>query len=307
MIPINAKQLFTRLITRRCEGQHKGDFGHILVAGGSITMPGSVILSAQAAMRAGAGKVSVWIAPEHTATLIGRQPEVMLHQDSEHPYGDMQAYDVVLVGPGLGQGAWGKNCFTQIMQYHTGIKVLDADALHLLHLLEQNHDMQHEQYDLTRTILTPHPGEAAKLLHTDTIWIQRNRIEAVQALWQKYQCAAVILKGKHTLITGRVTDHENNGYKNGYKNSAHESSNHDNDTIRVYQSDTDNPAMSTAGMGDFLAGILAALLAQGLKPMDAAQLAVYWHSHAAEKAQQQQQSISVLASDLLHHLHLPVS
>ena len=272
-VTIPAVKLFASLQAKRQSGQHKGDFGHGFIVGGCAATPGAAILAAQGALRAGIGKLSVLMEANQSA-LLSRQPEVMLADRTDiKPY-KITNYDAVLLGPGLGQRAFAKQCFRSLVTYYKGVKILDADGLNLLSEYQNPKD---KHYDLTQTIITPHPGEAARLLGTDIQTVQADRVKATQALLAEYQCAVVVLKGANTLIAGAGAE-------------------------RVYQCDLGSSAMSTAGMGDLLAGIILGLASQGFTLIEAAQLAVYWHAFAADQAAKKQGTVSVLASDLLAYM-----
>ena len=271
---IPAAKLFAKLQAKRRSGQHKGHFGHGLIIGGCAATPGAAILAAQGALRAGIGKLSVLMDAGYQNALLSRQPEVMLADSYDIKSYKITNYDTVLLGPGLGQRAFAKQSFRSLITYYKSVKILDADGLNLL---SEDQDRKDKNYDLTQTIITPHPGEAARLLGTHIQTVQADRVKATQALLAEYQCAVVVLKGANTLIEGAGTEH-------------------------IYQCDLGSSAMSTAGMGDLLAGIILGLVGQGFTPIEAAQLAVYWHAFAADQAVKEQGTISVLASDLLAYM-----
>ena len=156
---------------------HKGNNGHVLVIGGDTGMGGAVAMAAEAAGRVGAGLVSVVTRPEHVASILARRPECMV--TSQTDLGPLlQKATVVVIGPGLGQQEWGQSLLRQALASPLPL-VLDADGLNLL-------SRWHEQGDpLARRgnwVITPHPGEAARMLHASTVQIQRNRFDTVRAL-----------------------------------------------------------------------------------------------------------------------------
>ena len=241
------------LLPIRAATAHKGDFGHVMVIGGDAGMPGAVVLAAVAAARCGAGLVSVATRPEHISAVISHCPSVMVHgvvsgQELE-PL--LERATVLVIGPGLGTGPWGE----QLLQKAAATgkpMVVDADALNIL---SQGRLLKDECRD--NWILTPHPGEAARLLEADTARVQAGRFGAVTVLQQRFG-GAVILKGAGSLVAdggGPVA-------------------------VCPYG----NPGMAAGGMGDVLSGILGALLAQGLPVNAAARLGVCLHGVAADIA-----------------------
>lgn len=245
---------------------HKGLSGHVVVIGGDHGMAGAPLLTAEAAARCGAGVVTVLTRPEHKAAMLSRRPELMVH--GVEPQQDIHRWltkaDVVVLGPGLGQQFWGQQLLQQVLQYKGSI-LLDADALNLL--------AQQQPTQLPATlILTPHPGEAARLLATTTAVVQHNRFDAVRTLQKQYQ-ATVLLKGNGSLIA------DSSG------------------SIQLVA--TGNPGMASAGMGDLLCGVIAALWAQGLDATTAATLGSWLHGAAADQQAKLGGERGLLASDLL--------
>ncbi len=240
---------------------HKGDFGHVLLVGGNAGMAGSVRLAAQAAARVGSGLVSVATVPQHAAQISASCPEVMVHGVRNRRELDalVRRATVVAIGPGLGQDSWAGELFARVLELDLPT-VVDADALNLLAL-----DPAHKE----SWVLTPHPGEAARLSKTGTGEIQQDRLERVQALQKQYG-GVCVLKGCGTLVAG-------------------------GDRVSVC---TDgNPGMASGGMGDVLTGIIAGLLAQGLESYDAARFGVQLHAQSADMAARHGQR-GLLASDL---------
>ncbi len=253
---------------------HKGRHGHVLVIGGDYGYLGAVCLAATAAARTGAGLITVATRKPHARTLAIHRPELMTVAAEE--VAEVQAVaeraDVILIGPGLGRSAWAVQLLTLALQATVPL-VLDADALNLLA------EEASEATRLTGTssgdrVLTPHPGEAARLLQTDTMTIQQDRFQAIAELQQKYR-ATIVLKGAGSLVKG------------------------DDETI--YICTAGNPGMGSGGMGDVLSGMIAALLAQGQSGGEAACLAVYVHAAAGDAAARAGER-GLLASDLLPHI-----
>ena len=171
---------------------HKGQLGHVLVIGGDIGMGGAGLLSAQAALRCGAGMVSLATREQHIGAALSRLPEVMACaiRASAELRAPLQRATVLVVGPGLGQSPWSRALLSNAAQ-HKVIQVWDADALNMLADTICSQPQQ--------CILTPHPGEAARLLKTTTAQVQTDRCAAVLAIAQRYN-AVTVLKGHHSLI-----------------------------------------------------------------------------------------------------------
>ena len=245
---------------------HKGLYGTVLVIGGDEGMAGAAAMAAEAALRCGAGLVRVATRPEHVAALVARTPEVMPLGVSSGPELEplLEAADVLVVGPGLGQSPWSEYLL-QMAAASGKPMVLDADGLNLLAAGKLTGELQRDNW-----VLTPHPGEAARLLQCATAEIQADRFAAAQALQQRYG-GVVVLKGYGTLIAG-----------------ANE----------LLLSDYGNPGMASGGMGDVLSGVLGSLLAQHLAPLRATALGVCLHGAAADIAAAEGQR-GLAASDLI--------
>ena len=258
-------------LPRRLRSSHKGNFGHVLVVGGGPGMHGAVRLCGEAALRSGAGLVSVATHPDHAGMIATGRPELMCHAiASADALGPLLARaTVIALGPGLGTSDWSQMMFDAALA--AGLElVVDADGLNVL-----------AQRDIRRSewVLTPHPGEAARLLGTDTGEVQSDRIGAVKQLQSKYGGVAV-LKGAGTLVSG-------------------------SEGVPWYCS-AGNPGMATAGTGDVLTGIIAALLAQGLDPEDAAGVGVQVHAAAGDRAASGG-ARGLIASDLLAEIRTCVN
>ncbi|ORL67900.1 NAD(P)H-hydrate dehydratase [Pseudomonas putida] len=251
--PGNAPQLLssvntTHLAPRRADA-HKGDFGHVLVIGGDLGTGGAVMLSAEAALRCGAGLVSVATRPEHVAAGLTRLPETMWRgvESANQLMGVLERASVLVVGPGLGQAAWGRSLLSAAANAHLP-QVWDADALNLL---------AHRPLALpSGSILTPHPGEAARLLGISTEAVQADRPGAARKLARKH-ASICVLKGAGTLVAAPSGE--------------------------LALCGRGHPAMAGAGLGDVLTGVLAALLAQGMDAWAAACLGVWLHACAGER------------------------
>jgi ADP-dependent NAD(P)H-hydrate dehydratase / NAD(P)H-hydrate epimerase len=250
-------------LPRRPRDAHKGRFGHVLVIGGDSGMGGAARLAGEAALRAGAGLVSVATRPEHVAAILAGRPELMCHGvDGPGALDALLARaTVVAAGPGLGRSAWGQDLLGAVLKSDLPC-VLDADALNLLSRTPRRSD---------RWILTPHPGEAARLLGTEVAAIEADRPAAARALRASWGGIAV-LKGAGTLVAG-----------------AGES---------LWLCDRGNPGMASGGMGDVLTGLIAGLATQIGDLERAACAGVLVHALAADDAAQRGER-GLVASDLL--------
>jgi NAD(P)H-hydrate epimerase len=237
------------LLPPRSADAHKGQFGHVVVVGGDRGFGGASLLTAESALRCGAGLVSLATRPEHVGASLVRRPEIMCAgiSSANQLMALVDKASLLVVGPGLGQDAWGRSLFS--VARNSGLpQVWDADALNLLALAPSTLPAS--------SVITPHPGEAARLLGISTADVQADRPAAAHALAQKYAVVAV-LKGAGSLIAA----------PDG----------------RLALCDHGHPAMAGAGLGDVLAGVVGALLAQGMAAFDAASLAVWLHANAGEK------------------------
>jgi ADP-dependent NAD(P)H-hydrate dehydratase / NAD(P)H-hydrate epimerase len=238
------------LLPARRRGMHKGDCGHVLVVGGAPGTSGAARLAATAALRAGAGRVTLVTHPEHAGWANLGRPELMVQPATSGaelvPL--LERADVVAIGPGLGQGAWGRALWLAAADWD-GPLVVDADALNLLAQAPRRRD---------HWVLTPHPGEASRLLGEDSAAINADRLGAVRALVKRFGGVA-LLKGAGTLVASAPD-------------------------APVACVTGGHPGMATAGMGDVLTGIIAALLGQGLPPHPAAVAGAAWHVAAARLA-----------------------
>ncbi|MEM6774999.1 MAG: NAD(P)H-hydrate dehydratase [Pseudomonadota bacterium] len=244
---------------------HKGDFGRCLLVGGDRGMGGAILLAAEAALRCGVGLARVATRAEHVAPLLARRPECMVSCVASR--GDLEPLlawpTAIVVGPGLGQEPWGEQLLQRCLSAAHPL-LLDADALNLL---ARAHDVQLPE----GSVLTPHPGEAARLLGTTVAAVQADRFSAVRRLAERYN-AAVVLKGQGSLV-----------YAEGQGALCA----------------AGNPGMASGGMGDVLSGVIGAFLAMGLGPAAAARLGTLLHSSAADRAAEHHGVAPLLASDLL--------
>jgi NAD(P)H-hydrate epimerase len=254
-------------VPRRVRHAHKGDFGHVLAVGGAPGMAGAIRLAGEAALRVGAGLVSVATRPEHVSAVVAGRPELMAHGvDDAATLGVLLSRaTVVALGPGLGQGPWSRALWQAALAAGKPT-VLDADGLNLL--------AQNPLALPAACVLTPHPGEAARLLGCTVAEVAQDRFAAAGELARRFR-AVVVLKGAGSLIA------------------------HPDGEIAVCP--WGNPGMASAGMGDVLSGVIAGLLAQGLAPSRAARLGVALHAQAGDAAAQAGEA-GLIATDLLPYL-----
>ncbi len=257
-------------LPKRKKTAHKGAFGHLLVVGGECGFSGAIQMAATAALRSGAGLVTVATRKEHAALLNLTRPELMV-QGVEKPSGLLpllRKASVVAVGPGLGQSRWAQWLLASAMDCSVPL-VVDADALNLI---------AKEPIKKDHWVLTPHPGEAARLLGVTIEKVESDRFSAIKALQDKYG-GTIVLKGAGTLVF-------------------------DGKELTVNQSG--NPGMASGGMGDVLTGVIAALLAQGLSLSESARLGVWLHGKAGDSAAENGER-GLLASDLMDPLRVLVN
>ena len=264
---------------------HKGDFGHVMVIGGDLGFGGAVAMAGEAALRVGAGLVSVITRPEHVTAMLTRRPELMVKGVSSGQElaslldGGGSMPTVLVIGPGLGRTPWSEQMLQQVLASELPM-VLDADALNIL-----SQGRLVAPPNRTKWIITPHPGEAARLLGMTTPEVQADRFTAVRLLQKKFNCSA-LLKGAGSLVCSPIDSATTD------KRAA--------DSV-IGLCDAGSPGMATAGMGDVLSGIVGGLLAQGLSSEIALSLGVCLHAEAGEMAAAGDER-GVLATDLFQPL-----
>jgi hydroxyethylthiazole kinase-like uncharacterized protein yjeF len=243
---------------------HKGDFGHVLLVGGAPGFSGAIRLAGEAALRCGAGLVTLATHPQHASLLNLTRPELMCHgvEDATTLKPLLARASVVAVGPGLGQDDWSRALWERVCASDLPL-VVDADALNLL----ARNPLRRANW-----VLTPHPGEAGRLLGSTPAEVQRDRFAALHRLWSTFG-GCVVLKGAGTLVGG------------------------DSRKPPAVCSDG-NPGMASGGMGDVLSGVVATLMAQGRDPEEGACLGVCLHAAAGDRAAAEAGERGLLASDL---------
>lgn len=264
-VPTSVKRLniSTPIFKKRAKESHKGLFGHVLVVGGDIGMSGAARLACEAALRTGAGLVSLATRYAHASMMNSSRPEIMSYpteRDNEIAF-LIEKATIIAVGPGLGRSEWAATLFAAAINSGKPL-IVDADALNLLSV---------EAIKRDNWILTPHPVEAARLLNITVEEIQADRFSAVKQISEKFG-GTVILKGNGSLIYSEGT---------------------------TYLCDQGNPGMASGGMGDVLTGIISSLLAQGFSIAEAAKVGVHLHAAAGDAAAKGAGEIGLLASDLM--------
>lgn len=243
---------------------HKGGCGHVAVVGGDYGFAGAVRMAGEAALRCGAGLVTVASRREHCLALPQGRPELMTRAVAgpEDLKPLLAGSDVVVAGPGMGQSEWACGLLAAVLECRQPL-VLDADALNLL---------AREPLRVEQGVMTPHPGEAARLLSCSVDEINADRFKAILELQSRFG-GVWILKGSGSLVFG-------------------------GEQVPALCS-AGNPGMASGGMGDVLSGVIAALLAQGLEAVDAARAAVTMHSVAADRAALNGGERGLIATDLM--------
>lgn len=255
-------------IKSRQPSTHKHQLGHVFILGGDRGMPGAIRMAAEAALRSGAGLVSVVSHSAHAPVVLAGRPELMFHacDDGCVSHNLLANASSIVVGPGLTDSAWSENILAAALQSHAP-KVVDAGALRLLSAEDGPRD---------DWVLTPHPGEAASLLgeNNNAALIQESRFSSVELLQHQYG-GHIVLKGAGSLLQSP------------------------NELIQLCP--YGNAGMATAGMGDVLSGIIGSLLAQAYDLSLASRLGVCIHSLAGDMAAENGQT-GLLSSDLFSHI-----
>jgi NAD(P)H-hydrate epimerase len=266
------------LFERRRRSSHKGCYGHVLLIGGASGYAGAIAMAGMAALRSGVGLVSLLV-PESIATVVaGLLPEAMVHAglcndsgslcaDALEPMANkLRGFSAIAIGPGMTQHPAGAEVLKQALALLDKPVVLDADALNLLAKIDDLPAVS------CRPILTPHPGEMARLLGGDAAAIQADRFDAARRAAEKYG-AVVVLKGAGTVVTAPGQSR--------------------------YVNMSGNPGMAVGGSGDVLTGLMAGLAAQGLEPLAAAKAAVHIHGVAGDAVALAGSQASMTATDIV--------
>lgn len=260
------EEYIRKILPKRPKDAHKGTFGKVLIIAGSKNYPGAAYLSCAASYRAGAGLVILVTTSEVKLIVSKKLPEVTFLPPNEMDT-KLLEYDVILAGPGLGQSERSVKLIEGFLGKDLPELVIDGDGLNILSGVDN-----WQNKIKTDCVLTPHPGEMARLTGLTVDQIQSNRINIAKKfakLWNK----VVVLKGANTVIAS---------YDGKYAISPFA-----------------NPVLATAGTGDILSGIIAGLLAQRLEPFEGACAGVYIHGKAGEMVKKNIGDAGMLASDLL--------
>jgi NAD(P)H-hydrate epimerase len=270
------------LVPMRDRDSHKGTYGHLLVLAGSRGKTGAAALACRAAMRVGTGLVTLAgarsLSDIYAAALLEVMTEPLADGPDEQtePLSDQQwerllaRKSAVLFGPGIGVHASCQSTLSWLLTHLEVPWVIDADGLN--NLAGEIHRLKRAR---TAPVLTPHPGEMARLIGQDTATVNQNRVEVARGFAQDHRCH-VVLKGARTVIASP--------------------------TGRVAINPTGNPGLASGGTGDVLAGILAGLLAQGFTVEDAVRLGVFLHGFAGDMVAAQKGEIGMIASDIVEML-----
>ena len=268
LLTIETKKLLRKLL--RNSESHKGDFGHVLVVAGNIGFGGAALLSSKAAIKIGAGLVSLATRSEHLQAALSFAPEVMTKPvdsgQSLENYLDFPT--VICLGPGLGKDYWSEQMIYKSLENTHKNKtpiLIDADGLNLLPEFSKKLPLP------KKIVLTPHLGEAARLLNTSVEKVKKNRVSAAKRISNKYN-SVVVLKSHETLICKED---------------------------KIYICDKGNPGMATAGMGDVLSGMISGLIAQKLSLFEAACLGVDLHARAGDIYSEKNNQQSLLPTDII--------
>ena len=267
-LTIETKKLLRKLL--RNSKSHKGDFGHVLVVAGNIGFGGAALLSSKAAIKIGAGLVSLATRSEHLQAALSFAPEVMTKPvdsgQSLENYLDFPT--VICLGPGLGRDYWSEQMIYKSLENSHKNKtpiLIDADGLNLLPEFSKKLPLP------KKIVLTPHLGEAARLLNTSVEKVKKNSVSAAKRISNKYN-SVVVLKSHETLICKED---------------------------KIYICDKGNPGMATAGMGDVLSGMISGLIAQKLSLFEAACLGVDLHARAGDIYSEKNNQQSLLPTDII--------
>lgn len=261
---------FSHYLKPRPKECNKGDFGRVLIIGGNLGYSGAVRLAGEAALRVGAGCVSIATHPDHAICLNVSCPELICHgiSNDEGLNKLLEWATFIVLGPGLGTNEWSLSLLKATLARKDKALLLDADALNLIAI---------NKIEMKRAncIYTPHPGEAARLLDITADKIQQNRLTTTNNLYELLG-GIIVLKGSGTLILSKVNKAE--------------------------ICPAGNPGMATAGMGDVLSGIIAGLAAQNIPLSDATKLGVLIHALAGDLSAKENGQRGMIASDLISRL-----
>lgn len=271
-----------KLFSPRPPKSHKGDYGHLWIVGGSTGFAGAPLMASEAALRCGAGLVTAGVPATLYEAMCGKNLELMMRPLPDNASGCLvtEAADAVVkfmdqatalvIGPGLSRHHDTKGMLARLLPRLSVPTVFDADALNII--AQDNHSWRLPEVPV---VITPHPGEMARLLGMSISQVQASRVEMARKAAGIYG-AHVILKGHRTIICSPEGE--------------------------IYINSNGNPGMATGGSGDVLSGIVGAFLARGMDAMDACNAAVYMHGFAADLAVAQIGEESLLPRDIINHI-----
>lgn len=266
-----SSHFLTEILKPRTLNSHKGSFGHVLAVGGIEGMSGAIRLCGEAALRSGAGRVTLVTDPVHAGLINLDRPELMVKAtNGDDEWLSRSGRDhVVAVGPGLGSTSWSESLLNTCLGMQSAL-VVDADGLNLLARQSPQLAIRRDHW-----ILTPHPAEAARLLDCEVVEIQQNRVLAATTIARRFN-ACVVLKGCGSIVANPLGEYA--------------------------ICSRGNPGMATAGSGDVLTGVIVALLGQGLSCYDAAKAGVLAHAMAGDLAAAEVGEMALIASDIIDKL-----
>lgn len=265
-IPAITQKQVSSFLSSRPRDSHKGQFGTVGIIGGGNGMIGASLLAGRAALKLGAGCVYVGLLADNAPGVDMQQAELMLHKAQAML--QLPKLDVIAIGCGMGHNLGAQKILHDALKLQVSL-VLDADALNMLAMRPDLRSLLFTRK--APSVITPHPGEAARLLGISTEEVQLSRPSVAQELARRMNCS-VVLKGAGSLCVTRDG--------------------------KIWLNNTGNPGMSGPGMGDVLSGIIAAFIAQGLSADNAMLLAVHLHGAAGDALAQQQASIGMTASEV---------
>ncbi len=265
-IPAITQKQVSSFLSPRPRDSHKGQFGTVGIIGGGNGMIGAALLAGRAALKLGAGCVHAGLLADNAPGVDMQQAELMLHKAQAML--QLPKLDVIAIGCGMGHNLGAQKILHDALKLQVSL-VLDADALNMLAMRPDLRSLLFTRK--APSVITPHPGEAARLLGISTEEVQLSRPSVAQELARRMNCS-VVLKGAGSLCVTRDG--------------------------KIWLNNTGNPGMSGPGMGDVLSGIIAAFIAQGLSADNAMLLAVHLHGAAGDALAQQQASIGMTASEV---------
>lgn len=265
-IPAITQKQVASFLSSRPRDSHKGQFGTVGIIGGGNGMIGAALLAGRAALKLGAGCVHAGLLADNAPGVDMQQAELMLHKAQAML--QLPKLDVIAIGCGMGHNLGAQKILHDALKLQVSL-VLDADALNMLAMRPDLRSLLFTRK--APSVITPHPGEAARLLGISTEEVQLSRPSVAQELARRMNCS-VVLKGAGSLCVTRDG--------------------------KIWLNNTGNPGMSGPGMGDVLSGIIAAFIAQGLSADNAMLLAVHLHGAAGDALAQQQASIGMTASEV---------